>query len=294
AGLRGRLGLGRRGRPEGDSGGADPAPPGPLSVLAFQGTCGGAGATTLAVTLAAELARLGLETCLLDLDPQFGGVATYLDLRAPSQVADAYRNLTRLDTDAFRSCLVEAAPGLKVFPAPDEVLPLDAIDEESVSRLIGCARAVARVVVIDMPHALADWSDRAYVEADRVYCVSLPDVRSAQNARKLMALLSGARLPPGRMVHCLNRLPQRRLPPELQRNIASFEQGLGRPFAERFVDGGVEVSAACDLGTPLAELAAANPLRRQVAALADRLAADHRTAAEARGAGLLAPQGSRA
>ena len=54
-------------------------------VLGVQGLAGGTGSTTFAVNLAWELAQLEEDgepqrVCLLDLDLQFGAIATYLDL----------------------------------------------------------------------------------------------------------------------------------------------------------------------------------------------------------------------
>src|SRR5262245_4731602 len=69
------------------------APPAPAATVAPQGRTqpkgqvlvvfgcrGGAGSTTIAVNVAASMARAGKNVCLVDLDLQLGDVATALDL----------------------------------------------------------------------------------------------------------------------------------------------------------------------------------------------------------------------
>lgn len=239
----------------------EPTQASPLRVIAFQPMSGGVGATTLAVSTAFELSRMkpALRVCILDLNVQFGNVGTYLDLPQSSKVLDAYRNLRAMDSEAFQTCLQNVGEGLRVFSAPGEVLPLDAMSGADVQQLISVARGVSDLVIIDLPHAITDWSGGVYAESDRICCVSTLDVRAAQNARKVLALMKAEALPLQKLSHLLNRAPRR--PSRAWRETCRvFEKGIGTGFAHIFVDGGPDVAQTSDAGLVLTEHRAANPL----------------------------------
>lgn len=250
-----------------------PAAPAVVSVPAVKmvgvhGMSGGAGATLLAVNLAVELARES-RTCLIDLDVQFGAVGSYLDLPPEPKILNAYRDLSALDADAFASCL-QWQDKLSVFSIPPEILPLDALSAANVELLLHRARQLAEIVVVNLPLATTDWTETVYVECDRIYAVSLPDVRSAANARRMLALMRAAQLSDGKVHHVLNRVPPRPARTWTEER-ESFEKGLGRPFALQLPDGGAEVVAACNAGKPLATAVPKSPLLAAIRDLAGAL-----------------------
>lgn len=250
-----------------------PAPPAPEPVavpqiIGVHGMSGGAGATVLAVNLATELAR-DCKVCLIDLDLQFGTAASYLDLPPEPKILNAYRDMNALDADAFNACL-QWQGKLAVFSAPPEVLPLDALSARSAEVLLHRARQMADMVVINLPLATTDWTETVYVECDRIYAVSTPDVRSAQNARRMLALMRSASLSEGKVHHVLNRVPHR--PGKLwAQQRESFEKGIGRPFSVQLPDCGPEIAAACDAGSPLSTAAPKSPLLTAIRDLAGTL-----------------------
>lgn len=242
-------------------------------ILAFQPVAGGVGATTIAVNLAVELSRLSppSDICLIDLNPQFGNAGTYLDLPVNSRVTDAYRQLSALDYDSFQSCLLRLSDHLRVFTAPAEILPVDGISERDLRRIIALARDSADLVLLDLPHLITDWSGTAWAEADAIFTTSRADVRSAQNMARLLALLRSERLADGRLFHLLNMVPAR---PDAGWTASryGFETGLGAGFFRLLPDGGPEVGAACNSGTPLWRAAPDNPLRKGILGLGELLA----------------------
>lgn len=249
------------------------APPSaPRRVIAVQPLSGGSGATTLAVNLATELACMkpARSICLIDLNLQFGNVGTYLNLPVDSRVLDAYRTIGGIDSDAFSNCLQRIRPNLAVFSAPREILPLDGIDGNDLRRLVMLARDMADLVILDLPHLVADWSGDAFAVSDCLFAVCSLDVRSAQNAAKLRELLRSEKVTTGTPFHFLNRAPAK--PGRAwKEEVAEFEKGLGTPFAEVLPDGGPEVTAACNAGVPLCDHAPRNPARTAIRALCEAL-----------------------
>lgn len=243
-----------------------------IQTLAIQPLSGGSGATCLAVNLAAELARADskLRVCLIDFNLQFGNVATYLNLPSNSRVLDAYRSMAKLDADAFEHCLLrnpKPVENLRIFPAPDEILPVDGLSSTDLRRIVALARASSDLVILDLPHLIADWSEAAFREADAVLAVALLDVRSAQNAGRLRDLLRSETLTTAKLYYLLNRVP-RKLSTLWQEERAEFEKAAGSAFFQQLPEGGVELVAAMNRGLPLFNQAASNPFRLQIRDLA--------------------------
>lgn len=253
------------------------APSGP-QVYVIQPTCGGVGATTVAVNLAAVMAERAkpaentCAVCLLDLNPQFGSVGTYFDLPENSQLRDAYRNIGRIDAEVFQSCLQYPAPGIAILQTPSEIMPFDALSTHAVGELIAFARAVAPIVLVDMPHCIADWSEQAFIEADRIICVSTLDVRAARNARLIAQLLTVPTLARVAPFHIVNRAPARPSR-EWKENRTAFETAIGAPLTALLPDGGEAVSASCDAGRPFCQSHPKAPFADAIRSLAEHLPA---------------------
>ncbi|MDQ2065362.1 AAA family ATPase [Xinfangfangia sp. CPCC 101601] len=251
---------------------AEPSLPSSLRLIAVQPLCGGAGATSLAVNLAVEIARAdrNRRVCLLDLNLQFGNVATYLGLPTNARVVDIYRSIGAIDADSFDMCLTrspKAPENLQIFPAPNEILPVDGLSSSNLARIIALARSSADVVILDMPHLVADWSEVAFAEADAVLAVSLLDVRSAQNAARLRELINAETLAKAHLLYLLNRVPRK--PSALWEEAQQeFEKAAGTGIYQLLPEAGADPSAAANRGLPLAEYAPSNRLRVEIRDLA--------------------------
>ncbi|MEW2913951.1 AAA family ATPase [Leisingera sp. JC11] len=163
-------------------------------VIAVSQSCGGSGATTLAVNLADCLTRRrGLRrreaefrVALLDLDLQFGAIGSFLDL-PPN------RCLYELASEGFvpdhvfaEQSLSEAAPGLWVLASPAEIAPLHALKPEQVQALIAHLRLQFDFVVIGLPRALAEWLTPVLEASERLLMVTGSSVPAICQARRLL------------------------------------------------------------------------------------------------------------
>jgi len=234
-------------------------------VIVIQGISGGVGATTLATNLAVELAeqRAVSCVCLLDMNLQFGAVASYLTIEETDQIRDAYQSIQRLDAEGFEECLRPYGRKLRVFSGPPEVLPGDALTGADAVRLIGLAKKCAPLVIVDLPHVVMDWSGEVYKTADVSVCLAQQDVRSVRNARKLQKLFSESGMDTSRFVYALNRCMIERGEEWLDR-LTHFETGLGCKVSHFFPEGGPQVAEACDMGEPLAQYAPGNVFRKSL------------------------------
>ncbi|WP_166133314.1 AAA family ATPase [Nocardioides ochotonae] len=201
-------------------GAADPDPARPGRVVAVWGPAGAPGRSTVAVALAAELARRGLRTVLVDADPHAASLAQQLGILDEVSGLLAAARLASAGQLAGRFATVQRALGehLSVvtgLPRPDrwpEVRP------GALEVLLDVARASGQVVVDTgaslETDPLADVGPRparnqltlaALETADEVVVVGTPDpVGLARLARGLVELRESGVRAPVRVV--LNRM----------------------------------------------------------------------------------------
>lgn len=240
-------------------------------VIPVQGMAGGTGSTTLAVNLAWELATIDKDkpprVCLLDLDFQFGSASTYLDLPRRDAVFEMLQDTENMDSEVFMQALLSYEQKLQVLTAPTDLIPMDLVTPVDIERLIEQARTNFDYVVIDMPKTMVDWSETV-LHAAHVYFATLElDMRSAQNTLRIKRALQSEQLPFEKMRFVLNRAPKFT---DLngKSRTKRLAESLGISIEVQLPDGGKAVAQIADHGTPLAEGAAKNPLRREIAKLA--------------------------
>ncbi len=248
-------------------------------LIAVHPLAGGVGATTMAVNLAWEIAISGGKeaprVCLLDLDLQTGSVSTYLDLARTEKVYELLSNTAVADRDFFMSTLQTFNDKLSVMTAAADMLPLDLISPEDVERVLNMARANFDFVVVDMPGTVVQWTETVLSAADSYFAMIELDMRSAQNALRLIRALKAEELPYQKLRYLLNRAPK-------------FTDLSGKARAKRLAesldiqiemmlpDGSAQVTQANDHGLPLAEFAPKNPLLKDIRKLAQTLVTSHR------------------
>ncbi|PWE27078.1 AAA family ATPase [Pararhodobacter marinus] len=254
------------------------------AVYAVQPLSGGSGATTFAVNLAWEIANSGKDApsvCLLDLDLQTGSIATYLDLARTEKVYELLSNTAVMDRDFFMNTLQTFNEKLKVLTAAADMLPLDLITPDDIERVITMARANFDVVIIDMPGTVVQWTETVLNDADCYYATMELDMRSAQNALRLIRALKAEDLPLSKLRYVLNRSPKFT---DLSGKARAkrMAESLDIDFEVSLPDGTAQVTHANDHGLPLAEIAPKNPLLKEIRKLAQTIAEathDHSRAA---------------
>ena len=252
-------------------------------LIAVQSIAGGCGATTLAVNIAYELATSGKNkdrqprVCLIDLGLQFGSVATYLDLPRRDTVLELLSDLDTMDGDSFGQALVSFEGKMQVFTSPADILPLDMLSPGDVHKMLDVAREHFDFVVVDMPGTLVQWTETVLAEAQVYFALVELDMRSAQNTLRLKKALQAEDLPFDKIRWVLNRSPKFT---DLQgkSRVKRMADSLGIALDVQFPDGGRVVTQACDHGLPLAGHCPKNPLRREIAKLAETLIAIGTTA----------------
>ena len=244
------------------------------AVIVVHGLAGGTGATSMAVNLAWELATSDKKNppkvCLLDFDLQFGAVATYLDLPRREVVYDMLIETDEMDEESFGQALLTYEDTLQVLTAPADMLPLDLITSEDVTRILDMARNQFDYVVVDMPSTLVQWTETVLSNAHVYFAMLELDMRCAQNALRFKRALQSEELPVEKLRYVMNRAPKF-TDLNAKARVKRMAESLGISIDVQLPDGGKQVTQANDHGLPLANTAAKNPLRREIAKLASSI-----------------------
>ncbi|MFI5254341.1 MAG: CpaE family protein, partial [Candidatus Limnocylindrales bacterium] len=151
-------------------------------VAVFFSPKGGVGTTTLAVNAAVAAAeRRPGRVALLDLVPQFGQVATHLDLRHGLTVTDLVHDTQAFVEPEFMRTYLHVREGLAILGAPPRPDPTEPMTAERAAAVVGSARRLFDVVIVD---AGSTYDARAttLIEAADILVVTLYPEIAALNA----------------------------------------------------------------------------------------------------------------
>ncbi|MCK0149436.1 AAA family ATPase [Marivita sp. S6314] len=245
-------------------------------IIAVQGMAGGCGASTFATNLAWELATVGKKketnpkVCIIDLGLQFGAVSTYLDVQRRESVLELLTDIETMDDDSFAQALETFEDRLQVFTSPADLPPLDIVGQAEIQQLLDTAARHFDFVVVDMPPSLVQWSETVLYAAQVYFGVIELDMRSAQNTYRLKRALQSEDLPFEKIRFVLNRAP-RFTDLQGKSRLKRMQESLEISVDLQMPDGGKAVAEAGDHGQPLGLQQPKNPLRKEIAKLAQSL-----------------------
>jgi len=239
-------------------------------VTAFMHLAGGAGATTLAVNSAVLLAgKTNLDdTCLLDLDIQFGNAANLLDLPSRSPIQEILADPSRLDRQMLESMMVKHESGIRVLSAPAVPVPLTAFQPKTVETLINIARLRFKYVIVDLPVALVPWSDAVFGVASVIYVICPPTVAAIHRFSHLTRLLQREEMTNLPIQIVLNRFTSNRFG---DISVAQFEKSIGRDVRHKIPNDYALISASQNQGKAAVLM---EPKSKFTVALSDMLRSD--------------------
>ena len=177
------------------------------SILNVAGGKGGVGATTVAVNLAMSLqqAQANKRTVLVDLQPQFGDIALFLDLQPSYTMGDIAKNLTRLDSTFMTRVLTQHASGLPVLPSSQTYDDIGLLTPEVVTQTLTVLQGMFDYVVIDSGHAISEAMVTALTMSNKLLLVTTLTLPVLRHTKRFMELATRLEYPAEQIKIVVNR-----------------------------------------------------------------------------------------
>jgi len=165
---------------------AAPAAAGPSArLVSVFSPKGGAGKTTISSNLAVGLAlQAPGEVVLVDLDLQFGGADSALQLNAEHSIADASSVGASLDAATLKMFLTPHDSGLFVLTAPEAISRADEVSPERLHHILTLLSEHFRYVVMDTAAGIDVVTVAALERSTDLVLVSTTDVACVRALRR--------------------------------------------------------------------------------------------------------------
>jgi len=236
-------------------------------LVTFINAKGGSGASLLAANTALNMvARKSRKTLLVDLDFQFGGLPTYLNMPARNGLIKALELVDTLDEVSLQGHTQKHDSGLHLLAAAmDEVILPEDVGHDRIEKLLLLLDEVYEEVIIDLPLRIDTLTAAALARSDRTVVVAQQSVAHLHNTKRLVFLLKEQLgIPLERLLLVVNRFDKKadiRL-----RDFVSVLPGLA---IKTVPDDYRRVAESINLGVPLAQGAARSALGRRLSALTE-------------------------
>jgi pilus assembly protein CpaE len=237
-------------------------------VITIASPKGGVGKTTVSTNLAIGLTNAAPQsTVLVDLDVQFGDVASALGLAPEYSLPDVVHGPASEDTMVLKTFLTQHPSGLYAVCGAESPAAGDTVSGDDVSRLLALLAREFRYVVVDTAPGLSDQTLAALDRATDVVMLSSMDVPGVRGLRKELDVLRElCMIPAGRHVVM---------------NFADPKGGLSVRDVETTIGTGVDVvlprskvvPASTNQGVPLLQSGRRDPMAKELRRLVSRFAA---------------------
>lgn len=249
-------------------------PDAPLApLISVVRALGGTGATTLISHLAAELADPDAakpNVCIIDLDVQYGRICEVLGLSARRTINDLFDAGDRLDESIFNSVIIEDERGIAVVAAPQEIGPVESLEQGSLQNIIRMARSQYDYVLLDLPSNLTNWSLSLISESDRIIMLTEQNVASLRQARRRIDLFKLIGINMRLLSVVLNRADKRLFKTI---SVSDVKRALGVEVSEVLSAEAPYIENAQDQGVLVWEVRKKSAYAADVARLAESMAA---------------------
>jgi pilus assembly protein CpaE len=163
-------------------------------MVAVHSPKGGVGTTTVATNVAMVAARQRADrVVLIDLDLQFGQVATHLNLEVKQSLADLVRDEAAMrEPELLRTYATRHDSGLHVLAAPNSPEFAELITAKHVDKILTTVLESYETVVIDAGSSLDERTMTAFEHSETVIFTVYPEIGALKALHALLDYLNEA------------------------------------------------------------------------------------------------------
>jgi pilus assembly protein CpaE len=163
-------------------------------IVAVFSPKGGVGTTTIATNLAMALAtRRPDRVVVVDMDLQFGQVATHLNVDVKRSLADVARDEAALrESELLRTYAIRHDSGLHVLAAPPTPELAELISSQHIEAILETILGTYDLVIVDAGSELDDRTMAIFEKADNVVLVVNPEMAALKAVHTLLDFLNEA------------------------------------------------------------------------------------------------------
>ena len=176
-------------------------------IITVYSNKGGIGKTTIAVNLAAELAKVTKDTvALVDLNLQLGDISTFLNLNPPFDVNYVIRRLI----DKEENILIKGFEKYKdlslyVLSDPSYIEQSESITTQQITTLFSALKKVFPYIVVDMSSSIDSISLKILDSSDWIMFTTIVNIPAIRNAQRCLNLFRSRKYPSNKVKIVINR-----------------------------------------------------------------------------------------
>jgi pilus assembly protein CpaE len=250
-------------------------------VWSVVSAAGGAGATTIAIEIAAALANLqkdGRRACLVDLNLADGAASAFLGATPLMHLMGASGAPERIDAAMLGAFAVDTTAGFDLLAAPRNPNAFAEVSPDAVLRVLEVACQVYGAVVVDLPRIRQPWTLDVLAGSDEVCVISELTVPALLAARSLVSEIEAdVEGKQARLV--VNRLASRVFGPVP--SLVEAEKALQRKATGGITSDWEAAAASVNLGGSISQHRPKSKIVQDVKRLVDRLTAEAQQGARA-------------
>ena len=240
----------------------------PHVSTAVIGTRGGAGASTIAASLAWTFAQVqGHQTGLLDLDVHFGTAALAMDLEPGRGLTDAIDNPSRIDGLFIERAMIKANERLSILSAEAPMNSPVLTDGSAFFQLQEEFRAAFENTVIDMPRSMLIAYPHLMNEVNIAVVITELTLASARDSIRVLAWLK-QNAPECKVLVVANNVQ----PAVVEISRKDFESTIERKIDLLLPADPKSVAQAAKLGQPVVDAIRGSKLSTGIISLAEMVA----------------------
>ncbi len=227
-------------------------------LIALLASSGGTGTSTLAVNVAAVLAKEHGKSALIDLKSGKGDLAALLDLQPAFHLADLCRNVARLDQAMFEKILTPHSSGIHLLAAPQVFADTRQVTAQGVGEVLSLARKLFANVVVDLEDCFHEEQVLTLRQASVILLVSRLDFTSLRNVRRILDQLAEAGVDRNLVRLAVNRCGQaNELPAQEAEEALGGRRAFCIPNDPKTINGANNTGIPAVLRTPGAKVSQA-------------------------------------